>query len=255
MIVFCKNTKLLLKAFIWVAFVLASGNLSAQENNDDITFDDASMKFGIHASANGFGLFYRNTIPAQYGLSKVFDISFTSVKHFKEKTILNQRIVNTSPYIYGKINRLYALRPMFGLQKTLAEKRSKNSVGVNAFACTGPTIGFLKPTYLNVEMIDPNNPNVYISVPTRYNPENINPNRIVGNSSFLKGINETRIIGGLSLKTGVEFNWGYYSSEYKSLEVGVLIDYFPGRPELMYHLKNKTIYSSFYISIAIGKNY
>jgi hypothetical protein len=253
MFVDCKNTKLIPKYLGLAFFALFGFVVKAQDN--DITFDDASLKFGIHASANGLGLFYRNTTPLKKNNSRVFDISFTSVKHYKEKTILNQRVVNTSPYTFGKINRMYALRPMIGLQKTMAEKRSKNSIGINAFALAGPTIGFLKPNYVNVEMLDPKNPNVYISVAMRYEPEKINPNMIIGNSSFARGLGETKLTAGLSFKTGVEFNWGYYSSEYKSIEAGILIDYFPGRPEIMYNIKNKTVYSSFYLSFAFGKNY
>ncbi len=243
----------MLKAGIFSVFIFMAAGLKAQEN--DITFEDASMKFGAHASANGLGIFYRNTIPGPRSYSRLFDISLTTVKHFKEKTILNQRIVNTSPYIFGKINKFYALRPRFGLQKTLAEKRSKNSVGVNGFACFGPAIGFLKPVYLNIETVDPNNPNAFIAVPTRYEPEKIDPNRVIGNSSFANGFNELKIIGGASFKAGVEFNWGYYSSRYNSIEVGMLIDYFPSRPAVMYNVKNKTVYSSFYLSFAFGKNY
>jgi hypothetical protein len=254
MCVACKNTKLILKALLFALLIFNSARSGAQEQSD-ITFDESSLKFGFHAGANGFGLFYRNTVPVRKSASRVFDISFTSVKHFKEKTVLNQRVVNTSPYIYGKINRLYALRPMLGLQRTMAEKNSKNSVGVNVFGCIGPTLGLLKPNYMDIETVDPNNPNSFVAVSVRYTPETISPNRVIGNSSFNRGLNETRIVGGLSVKSGVEFNWGYYSSEYKSLEVGFLIDYFPGRPEIMYHLKNKKVYSSFYLSIALGKNY
>jgi hypothetical protein len=254
MCVVCKNTKLISKAFLLAILISFISEVRAQ-GNSDITFDESSLKFGFHAGANGFGLFYRNTVPVRKSVSRLFDISFTSVKHFKEKTILNQRVVNTSPYIYGKINRLYAIRPMFGVQKTMAEKHSKNSVGVNVFGCIGPTIGLLKPNYMDIETVDPNNPNSFIAVSVRYTPETISPNRVIGNSSFTRGLNETKVVGGLSFKSGVEFNWGYYSSEYKSLEVGVIIDYFPGRPEIMYHLKNKKVYSSFYLSIALGKNY
>jgi hypothetical protein len=249
-----KNTKLMPKAGIVLVFMLMASVLQAQENKD-ITFDEASMKFAAQVSANGIGLFFRNTKPGLHSMGKVFEIGFSSIKHYKEKTILNQRIVNTSPYIFGKINKFYAIRPMFGYQKTLAEKRSKNSVGVNAFAAIGPAIGLLKPVYVNVEAIDPNNPNVYISMPVRYEPEKISPHKVIGNSSFVKGIDQTKIVAGVSLKTGVEFNWGYYSSEYKSIEVGVLVDYFPSRPQILYNIKNKTIYSAFYLSFAFGKNY
>jgi hypothetical protein len=254
MVISGKNNELILKSWLVSVLLIITCPLRSQEN-DDITFDDASLKFGIHASANGYGLFYRSVVPVKPSISRVLDISFTSVRHYKEKSILNQRIVNTSPYTFGKINRLYAFRPMIGIQKMLAEKSSKNSVGVNGFAAIGPTLGFLKPIYVNIEMPDPNNPNVYISVPVRYTPESIPPNRIIGNASFFKGTGETKLIGGLSFKAGVEFNWGYYSSEFKSIEAGILIDYFPGRPELLYNIKNKTVYSSFYLSFAFGKNY
>jgi hypothetical protein len=177
------------------------------------------------------------------------------VRQIKEKQVLNQRMVNTTPYVYGKVNRLYAFRPMLGLSKELAEKQNKNSVGVNAFAFIGPSLGFLKPNYVDIEYFDPTNPNVVISKSVGYNPEIYRFDQITGYSPFINGINETKIIGGMSVKLGTEFNWGYYSSDFKSIEVGVLVDWFPSRPELLHFIQNKIVYSSFYISFALGKNY
>jgi hypothetical protein len=235
-------------------FQCFSFELRAQENYD-ITYEDASMKFGLLASPNGMGLFYRNSTPLQNKYSWCLDFSFTGVKQIKEKQVLNQRMVNTTPYIYGKVNRLYALRPMLGISKELAEKHNKNSVGVNAFAFLGPTFGFLKPNYVDIEFFDPTNPNVIISKSVRYNPEEYRFDQITGYSPFTHGMNETKIIGGMSFKLGTEFNWGYYSSDFKSIEVGLLIDWFPTRPELLHFVQNKILYSSFYISFALGKNY
>lgn len=225
------------------------------QENYDITYEDASLKFGLHLSPNGYGLAFRNAFPYKEGTSKLLDISLTSVKSFKEKQILNQRMVNTSPYIYGKVNRLYAFRPLVGVQKVLAEKHNRNSVGVNFFALTGPILGLLKPVYIDIESFDPNAPGVVISSSVQYNPELQNQDRITGYSSFLKGSSQTKLLGAWSFKSGVEFNWGYYSSEYKSIEIGILVDYFPSRPQVMHFIKNKVIYSSFYISFAFGKNY
>lgn len=231
-----------------------SYELLSQENYD-ITYEDASMKFGVLASPNGIGLFYRNSTPIRNKYSWCLDFSFTGVKQIKEKQVLNQRMVNTTPYVYGKVNRLYALRPMIGISKELAEKQNKNSVGVNAFAFLGPTFGFLKPNYVDIEFFDPTNPNVIISKSVRYNPELYKFDQITGYSPFTHGMNETKIVGGLSFKLGTEFNWGYYSSDFKSIEVGLLIDWFPSRPELLHYVQNKIVYSSFYISFALGKNY
>ena len=241
-------------AIIFIIYLIFPFSLKAQENYD-ITYEDAAMKFGVLASPNGIGLFYRNSTPLQNKYSWCFDLSFTGVKQIKEKQVLNQRMVNTTPYIYGKVNRLYALRPMLGLSKELAEKQNKNSVGVHAFAMLGPTLGFLKPNYVNVEYFDPTNPNVVISKSVRYNPEIYRFDQITGYSPFTHGINELKLVGGLSFKLGTEFNWGYYSSDFKSIEVGMLIDWFPSRPELFHFVQNKIVYSSFYISFALGKNY
>lgn len=249
-----KNTKLFKTILCVVSTFFCVLNSSSQESYD-ITFEDQSMKGGICVGPNGSGIFFRNTTPFRKGYSKAYDISFTGVKTIKEKTILNQRLPNPSPYVYGKINRMYALRPMVGLTKTLAEKQSKNSIGVNGFLFGGLTFGLLKPVYVDIEVFDPNFPNNYITQSLRYQPMEMNPNRINGYSSFDKGFWETKPTLGLSFKAGADFNWGYYSSDYRSIEIGVMMDYFPGRPEIMYGIKNKTIYSSFYISFALGKNY
>jgi hypothetical protein len=241
-------------AIIFILYQSFSYELKAQENYD-ITYEDAAMKFGVLASPNGIGLFYRNSIPLRNKYSWGLDFSFTGVRQIKEKQVLNQRMVNTTPYVYGKVNRLYAFRPMLGLSKELAEKQNKNSVGVNAFAFIGPSLGFLKPNYVDIEYFDPTNPNVVISKSVRYNPEIYRFDQITGYSPFINGINETKIIGGMSVKLGTEFNWGYYSSDFKSIEVGVLVDWFPSRPELLHFIQNKIVYSSFYISFALGKNY
>ena len=221
----------------------------------DITWEDRSFKVGLMASPNGVGPFLRFMKPSVKSGGRIADFSFTGVRNVREKQVLNQRMVNTSPYIYGKVNRLYAFRPMIGFQRVMAEKLNRNSVGVNLFAAAGPTAGFLKPVYVDIEYYDPAIPGVVISSSARYDPE-IHPHeRITGYSGFGKGMNETKLIAGISLKAGAEFNWGYYSSEYKSIEAGILVDFYPSRPELMHFIKNKIVYSSFYLSFAFGKNY
>ena len=249
-----KNTELFCKTFLGMILFLFIQQLNGQ-GNDDITFDDKSFKAGIHASPTGIGLFFRNTIPGKKKTSHVFDICFTGVRNVREKSIQNLRMINTSPYVFGKINRFYVLRPMYGIQMAMAERHSKNSVGINVFACAGPNIGFLKPVYVDVETVDPNSPSSFTTVSMRYNPFTIDQNRINGYSSFDKGIGETKLVTGLSMKLGADFNWGYYSSDFRSLEIGMQMDVFPSRPEIMYGIKNKILYSSFYISFALGKNY
>ncbi|NQW43487.1 MAG: hypothetical protein HQ463_08675 [Bacteroidetes bacterium] len=226
----------------------------AQENNTGFYIPEESIKFGIKASTNGTGLFFRTTFPFKNNLSKALDIDLTSLKNPKEKQIINNRIGNPKPFTYNKINRLYNLRLMGGLHYLFAERNSKNSINIGFFAVAGPNLGIIKPIFLDVNEIDPNNPNNFIIVARRYNPEIINTANIVGNSSYFTGINTLNFTGGLSFKTGAEFNWGNYGSEYKSIEVGFTLDWMPSKPSLIHKIENKTLYSGFYISFALGKN-
>jgi hypothetical protein len=240
--------------FVLIIVFFNEKQLYSQEYSD-ITFEDSHYKFGIYASGNGWGGFYRNVVVKNNKFNRLFEVNFGSIKHFKESPILNQRIGNATPYIYGKINRLYAIRPLFGYSITLAEKVSKSSVGVEMYAGIGPIIGFVKPVYVDVDIFDSSGMAGYQTISIRYQPDQINSNSIIGYSSFGRGINQTKINGGIAFKAGCSFDWGYYRSDFKSLELGIMIDYFPVAPPIMAYSKNKTIFSAFYISFALGKNY
>ncbi len=242
--------------FFKITFLILGFNLFTLQgqNPNDITFEDASMKIGFKQTTNGSGIFYRNARPLRDNWSKAFDIDLSSIRHPKEKDIINTRMGNTRPYIFNKINRVYNLRLLGGLQYKFADRNTKNSVGIAAFAGVGPAITFIKPVFLDIQIIDPNAPNTLINVSRRYEPEKFQHSQIVGNSSYLTGINETKLGVGLSFKCGVEFNWGSFSSEYKSLELGIVVDCLTARPEIIYKEKNKMFYSGFYLSFAFGKN-
>lgn len=73
----------IIRVIIFMLFQGFSYELLAQENYD-ITYEDASMKFGVLASPNGIGLFYRNSTPIRNKYSWCLDFSFTGVKQIKE---------------------------------------------------------------------------------------------------------------------------------------------------------------------------
>lgn len=237
---------------LWMIFTIL--NVQSQEMYD-ITFDDSHYKGGIYSSGYSNGIYFRNGVNINKKLLRTYEINFGHIKHFKEKSILNQRIGNTTPYIFGKLNRLYVLRPMIGVSKTISEKKSKNNIGVVFFGGVGPLIGFLKPVYVDLDVFDTSGTNTSSTISVRYNPLTTPQNRILGYSSFGKGIEDTKIISGICFKSGISFDWGTYRSDFKSIELGIQLDYFPSRPKIMDEIKNKTIFSGFYISFAFGKNY
>lgn len=227
--------------------------LSAQ-NANDITFEEATMKIGARIATNGIGFFYRSTQPRPNHKRRLLDIDLSSIKNAKEKEVINPHLANTRPYIYHKINRVYNLRVMGGLQHVFAERNSKNSIGIAMFAACGPALTFIKPIFLDVQEVDPNFPSGFINVSRRYHPETVQSSQIIGNSSYFTGINQTKLSIGLSFKSGVEFNWGSFGSDFKSLELGIILDCLPTNPTILYNQKNKIFYSGFYLSFAYGKN-
>ena len=243
--------------FLCCLFLLASLSFYQEtlaQEAYDITFEDASNQFGGMLNPSGLGLFYRHTSPARLKKSHLWEIAFSGIHDFREKKIMNQKLFGTTPYVYAKVNRLYALRPLLGIQKTISEKSTKNSVGINVFGAFGPCFGFLKPNYVVIEVPDPTNGR-YVTESVRYNPELHKYEDVVGYASFRYGLNDTKALLGLSFKAGVNFNWGYYSQEFKSIELGCMIDFLPSKPEILHYVANKSFFSAFYVSFAFGNSY
>jgi len=227
----------------------------AQESFD-ITFEDSHLRFGVYASGYGNGLFFRNATAKNDNKSLfTYEFNFGNIKHSREKKILNNLRASDAPFVFNKTNRIYVLRSLFGFSKTLSAKGSKSSLGVNVFAAAGPLIGFKKPVFIEVAIIDTSIANNSFIESQRYDPSKTNPSNILGQSNFSKGIGQTKLLLGLSFKSGISFDWGNYRSDFRSIEAGIMIDYLPSRPEIIYGIKNKVFFSGFYISFAFGKNY
>lgn len=227
----------------------------AQESSD-ITFEDSHLRFGVYASGYGNGLFFRNATAKNDNKSLfTYEFNFGNIKHSREKKILNNVRASDAPFVFNKTNRIYVLRSLFGFSKSLSVKGSKSSVGINIFAGAGPLIGFKKPVYVEVAYLDTTNINSSFVQSERYDPSRLNASSILGQSNFSKGISQTKLLLGLSFKSGISFDWGNYRSDFKSIEAGIMVDYLPSRPEIIYGIKNKVFFSGFYISFAFGKNY
>lgn len=241
-----------MKPLLILFIVFVFNHLNSQTINEPY---EPFVKLGIIASTNGQGIMYRQIKPYKNHkkFAQGYDIQFNSLCHEREQKIINNRMSSARPYVYGKINRLYNLKFSYGFHYALGNRNTNSSVGVNLFSFIGAQACFAKPTFLDISTADPNNPGNFIPVSTRYVPENTRPSSVFGYSSYFKGIGETKVSPGIHYKGGVEFNWGNYYSDFKSLEIGFQIDYLPLRPAILSYIKNKILYSGFYVSFAVGK--
>ncbi len=209
-------------------------------------------KVGVQGATNGLGIFFRDAFPMTNKTLLIWHSDLSSLRHPQEKQIINTRTASPRPYVYNKINRVYSFRNMMGVSYLFADRSAKNSIRIAFHGMMGPAMHFIKPIYLEVTVPDPQNANNYIEVSKRYEPEKINQDDIIGYSPFFTGIQKIKTSLGASAKGGISFQWGNDNTTFKSMEIGVSLDWIPTAPPIMYKIKNKNFFTGFYISFALG---
>lgn len=207
----------------------------AQQLNDGVPrniLHDRERVYALTFQSNGWGLggdLYFKGKDAYSFWKCSADLHF--YRHEKEVKSYFQD-PQARAYYYGKMNSFFVLRTGFGQNTEFAEKLRKNGVQIDRLWQVGPSIGFIKPVYLQI---------LYAStVLGRYQvrSEKFNPNEhytdnIYGRSSNLTGLNETKIQMGLFVKVALRFE--YSPSEYgiRGVEIGATADIYPKRIEIM----------------------
>jgi hypothetical protein len=213
--------------------------------------EDRSLSFYVSGYGKGMGIGINSTRPAGEKSSLLYTAEFGNLRHPKEIDIINSLIPNSSAYVFGKVNRAYLLRLLAGKQFSLSERRDRKSVGLKANVQGGLTMAYLAPVYVDLLYID--NAAAYYR-PTRYNPLLHQQARIGGRSGFTYGLGEGTPRPGLHIRAGLEARWGNYQNDFKSIGCGVMFDIFPKALPIFYAGDNQALFSSFYLTFALGSN-
>ena len=206
----------------------------------------------IHTNGWGFGIRYGKQLTVDKKLLFSFDIA--SMKHPKETRVINPSQEDARGYIYGKTNSLTLLRPHIGQRRSLFPKLRDRGVELGYVWTAGPTLGLVKPIYLEI-CIAPTSPGNQGCIPSteKYNPLIHTPDEIKGKAPGTKGIGEIKIQPGLSAKFGFYFEYSPLEEGFRAVEVGVSVDAFNKRIPILAIDNNKFIYQSFYVSFVFGK--
>jgi hypothetical protein len=210
----------------------------------------------------GWSLFGEYTRYLNANRKRVWQVEFMELKHPKQVKQSNEfalpqfGLESPKSYVYGKQNNLYVLHVGFGKRYLLGDRADKSGVQVEFTWVAGPSLGMLKPYYLNLieegdnfstivaERYDENDPDRFLS---RAN--------IYGASGFSFGLGEISVLPGAYGKAGFHFDWANYSEFVKALEVGVGADVFAGRAPIMIIEKNKFHFVYLYLSLQLGKKW
>jgi len=213
--------------------------------------NSASWGVGINTNTNsgllgGFSFVYN--IPNR----SFVNIDLTNTKDYQEFD--SPYSFNGRTYVEGKLNYLINLRPSYGKHYLLLNQAQEGGTSLSGRISTGPTIGLLKPYYVDLSYTDAGK-NITTSVPmadalnNNYNKSSIN-----GEGSFFSGFSQSKLVPGWHVKTALEFKFETLKQNYLALETGFIIDYFSQPVEILNQTTPRSVYTTGYVTFFFGKS-
>ncbi len=220
------------------------------------------LSFGIRLHSQGLALFTDYAKQLTYYKKKLYQFEITEYKNFKENRqlgLVDQKIgyAPPRPYVYGKINNFYLVRALIGRRIQKGEKAEKSGIEIWNTYSFGPSIGLLKPYYINYYTGGTDNGPAITRI--KYTGDNkdefLNQYSIYGAAGFYRGIFESKIVPGLHGKYGYHFDWAPYKDMVRALEVGVMADLYFQRVPILLTETNSFYFLNFYLSVQFGKRW
>lgn len=223
--------------------------------DDERTLFAKEISGGFVAHGDGWGFNFQHGTYTTARKRRVLALEIVGMKHPKEVKSFNPYYEDSRGYFYGKINSLLLIRPAFGGKYQITDKIRRSGVEVNLVWGAGPSLGLLKPVYLQIGK--PNIPYETIVV-ERYDPQVHFVDDIFGRASWFRGLEESRFVVGGFGRAGVNFEHSGENAGLKAIEVGACIDAFAEEVPIMAELEgveNKRVFFEFYASLMFGKKY
>ncbi|MBL7816971.1 MAG: hypothetical protein JNL70_18250 [Saprospiraceae bacterium] len=192
-----------------------------------------------------------------YYKTTFFRFGIGELKHHKEvrkSTEPSSNLPSQSfrQYTYGKQNFAYVLRGGYGMKRYYTEKAAKNGVALALSYSGGLTTALMVPYYIEVGgPRDAKTTSIKYSEDTK--ADFLDPFKVKGKSSILKGIGETKVVPGIHGQVAVHLDWGAFDEFMRAVEAGVMLDIFPKRLPIMVSEENRPYFFNLYVSLQLGK--
>jgi len=154
---------------------------------------------------NGYALGVNIARLKTYYLTNFFNIEFGEIKHPKQfRQSFDFRPTSTGKvsraFVFGKQNNFFVLRGGLGQKRYFSEKAKRRGLAIGVSYEGGPSIGLLKPYYMELNLSEPG-----VSEPAiqsaKFTEENadvfLDITKIYGSSPFSKGLGEISPLPGL----------------------------------------------------------
>lgn len=209
---------------------------------------------GIIIHGEGWGGYFRYGKQMTYNKRLNFSLDIVSMHHPKEIKVFNPNFDDGKGYFYGKLNSLFIMRPGIGLRRIYFEKLREKGVEISLNYTVGPSIGFVKPVYLQI--LNPTiDPFLFTFTDERYDPTYHTIDNIYGRSKGGKGLGETKINPGAFAKFGIQFEYANEDDAIRSIELGAVTDFYFKPVELMTQSNASHLFLSLYLKFMLGRKY
>ncbi|OHX67050.1 hypothetical protein [Flammeovirga pacifica] len=174
-----------------------------------------------------------------------FNLEILGIRHPKEQK--RQASPTGEGVVYGKMNRLYAIRPMFGKEWLLFKKARKQGVQVNVIGSVGPSIGVIVP-YL-VKYNDDGN-----TVTGQLDQDGYlqKYSQILGTASFGEALSKASVTPGLAFKASLSFEFGMSKRSITGIEAGIIGDLYAKKVQIMATDDNRNLYAAMFLTFFFG---
>lgn len=231
---------------------------SVADKIKDRSFDDTQVLLkqeftgGAMLHTRGWGLLLRRAKNKTFLRKRLFELEAVSMEHPKEIRTINPNVENGNGYVYGELSQVAVTRVGYGRHNVLYAKFDKG-VEIRYLYIGGFSMAWAKPIYLDVAYRNSAG-SVTAVVTERYDSENPahTQNNILGRSSPFRGIDKMQFYPGMYGKFGFSFEYGKKQKAVRSLEAGVIIDYYIRDVPMMARIKNDPYYLTFYLAVNFG---
>ena len=231
---------------IGIISAYAQGELDQQQK----VFFRNERSFGINLNTNGLGFGYRGAKRIDFRNKRFYEIEGGSLKSQKEYK-MNNPYTNGGNFVYGKLNSTFYLRGGLGRQHELYKKADLGGVAIRYFYSFGPVLAIYKPIYYRV--MYPVSVNDVIIKEEKFDfTKALQPENIYGRAAFTKGFNEMKVMPGIYVKGGFNFEYSKEDKVIHAIEVGAQINAFPKEIPIMATTSNKAVFFSFFVSYRFG---
>ena len=201
---------------------------------------------GINISTNGYGIYFQSCFPkVNSKIKNSITLYSHTIKHAQETRIKNEKYINPSPYVLGKINAGGG----FGIDFTFHHQigsHQDNSPKLFFGASVGPILGIMKPYYVSFDK--PGEPNQII-----VQNEGLlgKQDSIIGSIVWTKGLSELSYTPGIHFDLNFLVQWRNYNRAH-NWQNGIRINYFPKGLDILL-LANNSSFISIYTQYGFNR--